>query len=443
MVHIMPVPRNRKWWAGIRVVGCGVMSASNPRPGRLLYILTDGVRQDYFTTLFLPILSEVKAQTGLQIHVLYPLLGEPCDYETKASCFAKAARERDIELWTHRLPTTPHHLSRAALIADVAAWLGVRQTLHPYDVIAVRGPKAGAGVLLSLAMHRTVPLVYDCDGFFVDERVEFGGWSEHSTQATLFRHVEHHLVQRAHRVIVKTEHANQLVQRRHGLAPNEVITAPNGSAPHAHPPLAPSERMTLRNQHDVPPGAPWVIYCGSVGPQYLPRAMGRIFETLLRDHPQARFTVLTGSPRDVMPDFHLSADARGRCDQHRVPPESVPALLASADLGLCLRLDSPSQRSVSPIKLGEYLLSGLPVVATRSIMDPPTDPRAAHVIEGDPHLGEAADDTAAWFRTSPWPDREGAAQAARDWGLRTRSLPLSAERYAQAITDALQAARRR
>jgi glycosyltransferase involved in cell wall biosynthesis len=42
----------------------------------------------------------------------------------------------------------------------------------------------------------------------------------------------------------------------------------------------------------------------------------------------------------------------------------MPAFLSAADAGLSFRLMAPSQRAASPIKNGEYLACGLPVVTT-------------------------------------------------------------------------------
>jgi glycosyltransferase involved in cell wall biosynthesis len=46
------------------------------------------------------------------------------------------------------------------------------------------------------------------------------------------------------------------------------------------------------------------------------------------------------------------------------PPETVPELLAGADVGIIPFVDSPLTRAIHPVKLYEYFASGLPVVAT-------------------------------------------------------------------------------
>src|SRR5690606_14821514 len=47
----------------------------------------------------------------------------------------------------------------------------------------------------------------------------------------------------------------------------------------------------------------------------------------------------------------------------------IPAWLSAADLAFAIRKPLPSMRGVAPIKLGEYLLMGLPTIASKGIGD--------------------------------------------------------------------------
>jgi hypothetical protein len=72
--------------------------------------------------------------------------------------------------------------------------------------------------------------------------------------------------------------------------------------------------------------------------------------------------VLTTDPAER---FAGGAAARGlRCVVRRASPDEMPAYLSAADAGLSFRMTAPSQRAASPIKNGEYLSCGLPVVTT-------------------------------------------------------------------------------
>jgi len=47
----------------------------------------------------------------------------------------------------------------------------------------------------------------------------------------------------------------------------------------------------------------------------------------------------------------------------------MPSLLSAADVGLSFILPAPSKRACSPVKNGEYLACGLPLVSTAGIGD--------------------------------------------------------------------------
>jgi glycosyltransferase involved in cell wall biosynthesis len=53
----------------------------------------------------------------------------------------------------------------------------------------------------------------------------------------------------------------------------------------------------------------------------------------------------------------------------RVPSAEVPRYIGAADVGLALRSATPSQVAVCPIKIAEYMLCGIPPVATEGVGD--------------------------------------------------------------------------
>jgi glycosyltransferase involved in cell wall biosynthesis len=53
----------------------------------------------------------------------------------------------------------------------------------------------------------------------------------------------------------------------------------------------------------------------------------------------------------------------------RVPPDEVPGYLGASDLAVAFRTPSFSQQAVSPIKIAEFLLCGLPIVTNAGVGD--------------------------------------------------------------------------
>jgi glycosyltransferase involved in cell wall biosynthesis len=87
---------------------------------------------------------------------------------------------------------------------------------------------------------------------------------------------------------------------------------------------------------------------------------------------------------------------------------------------------------VAPIKLGEYLLCGLPAVATAGVGDTADmTPDVAFLLDGDPSRAEAA--AVDWFVGTVLPDREGFRARCRAFGAARFSLDACVEGYARAL----------
>jgi hypothetical protein len=84
-------------------------------------------------------------------------------------------------------------------------------------------------------------------------------------------------------------------------------------------------------------------------------------------HPQSKFLILTRQGHLLagkIPDFlEKSIVVRSGSFQE------IPKYLSAGDVGLSLRKFAPSLAGLAPIKLGEYLLMGLPVIASRGVGD--------------------------------------------------------------------------
>src|SRR5690606_37170786 len=112
-----------------------------------------------------------------------------------------------------------------------------------------------------------------------------------------------------------------------------------------------------------------LVYAGSVGTWYLLDSMVVFARLGLRGH-DVRLLVLNGAEQPkIRAAVGKSPALAGRWATIGAPPRSVPGYLAGADVGLSFRKSTFSQRASSPINVGEYLASGLPVVSTSGVGD--------------------------------------------------------------------------
>lgn len=112
-----------------------------------------------------------------------------------------------------------------------------------------------------------------------------------------------------------------------------------------------------------------ITYLGSLAWYQQPEATLRLFREIQSVRLNAYFLAITTAPEPlrqlatqvgIVPDSMtiLSVSAR-----------EVPSLLVASDLGLLLRDDSETNRVASPVKFGEYLAAGVPVVITPRLGD--------------------------------------------------------------------------
>lgn len=122
------------------------------------------------------------------------------------------------------------------------------------------------------------------------------------------------------------------------------------------------------------PGAPprYLTYQGGGSPWQRLDRLAEVWQELHRLEPEVRFRVVTQDPRAHVLASHLPPDVVDV--QATTDPAVVAGLLREARLGFLLREPNLVNEVSWPMKLGEYLSAGAPVVLTRCGWD------AEHVV---------------------------------------------------------------
>ncbi|MCI5212527.1 MAG: glycosyltransferase, partial [Candidatus Electrothrix sp. ATG2] len=192
-------------------------------------------------------------------------------------------------------------------------------------------------------------------------------------------------------------------------------------------------RAAVRKSLGIPPSAPLVVYAGSVGSQYCLDEMFTFFRFLLSYKPDAHFLLLTGSPDSALAALDSFRDIKKIVTVLSISVNEVPGYLSAADVGMALRRSNYSMQAVAPVKIGEYLLCGLPVIATRGIGD------TSLLIKE--HIGFLVDDgcrdqlkkAASWFVNEVLEVRNTFRDLCRSEGVRHCSLDQAVESYRYAL----------
>lgn len=401
----------------------------NPQKS-VAFITWDGPEQNYMESLFLPFFNAAQEE-ALAFHVLQFSWGPDALFESIKS----AANSYGIPYDHYDVWRKPLHPATAAMIARGAAKIVKYVRSNQIEILMPRSTIPAAMALLARRFLPDIKIFFDADGFMADERIDFGDWASTGIPYRVFREIEAQMVRTADGVMVRTHAAREILLHRAGAGvdPSKIFVIPNGKDSNQFSPMDDRARSQTRQQLGVPEKAPWVVYAGSLGPQYFPEYIFQLFGLIQKARQDTRLQILTGQEdvaKSLLAQTNIPSES---VDIRRVHPDEIPAYLAAADLGLAFRQSSYSQRGVCPIKVSEYLLCGLPVVATSGVGDIETqlDSTVGFVLD------DISEDTliqvAEGFVNDILPNRELYREACRARGMEHFDLQKCAKQFQSAI----------
>lgn len=168
-------------------------------------------------------------------------------------------------------------------------------------------------------------------------------------------------------VLCVSEAMRQTLIEADGLAPAKSSVVPCCPAVEVFH-VSPEERQQTRqrlklNDHLV------VAYCGSMAWYQLPEESMRLFQLIHGSNPSARFLAITTQPDRMRAAMETAGVSDELATVLSVTPSEVPRYLAAADIGLLLREPTMVNHVASPVKFGEYMATGLPVILSPGIGD--------------------------------------------------------------------------
>ena len=210
-------------------------------------------------------------------------------------------------------------------------------------------------------------VLFDADGLPLEERVDFSGLSRKSNQYRFFKKEENKMLLNADGVITRSQKAISIhLQSINYKTPEKFSVVLNGRNIDFFKPNN-SMKIQLRVELNIQKKAKVFVYCGSLGPQYGWDEMMSIFQKYQQKHTDATFLILTGNVEYAQQRIPVTLTKK--IIVKKAPFEEVPKYLNIADVAFAIREPKFSMQGVAPIKLGEYLLMGIPTIASAGIGD--------------------------------------------------------------------------
>jgi len=329
---------------------------------KILFITWDGPQTNYLEGLFLPIFNQIQNTSEYAFHIIQFTWG----INNRIATIKQKADEQNTAYTVKSVDRKPN-----VIIGSILSIHKGRKIIENYiaenDIDIVMPRSTMPAIMVNRIKNRKFKLIFDADGLPLEERVDFAGLSPKSFQYTFLKKEENKMLLNADGVLTRSKKAIKIHLLNIGgknLEKFSVVT--NGRDVDFFKPDV-FARLHVRKELKANENTKVFVYCGSLGPQYSFEEMMSIFESYLQINKNSKFLILTGNLDYARK--RIPSDLKNKVFVKNVAFEEVPAYLSAADIAFALRTPKYSMVGVSPIKLGEYLLMGIPTIASKGIGD--------------------------------------------------------------------------
>jgi glycosyltransferase involved in cell wall biosynthesis len=328
----------------------------------ILFITWEGPQTNYTEGLFLPIFNQIQKTSDYQFHIIQFTWGS-----TKNQLKLKQKAESlNIFFTKHNVLRTPNVLIGSLLtIRKGIKFIEKYIAINTIDIVISRSTMPS--IMVNRIKDRKFKLVFDADGLPLEERVDFSGLSPDSFQYKFLRKEETKMLLNADFVLTRSKKAIKIHLSTIGEHYHEkfsVVT--NGRDVNFFEPNN-SHRKIVRKEINANDDTKIFVYSGSLGPQYGWNEMILIFEEFFKRNRNSKFLILSGNLEYAL--ARIPSNLKEHFILKNVPFEEVPKFLSAADIAFAMREPKYSMVGVAPIKIGEYLLMGIPIIASKGIGD--------------------------------------------------------------------------
>jgi len=241
---------------------------------------------------------------------------------------------------------------------------------HKVKIVHVRGITPGSIVLI-LAKFLDIKILFDMRGLLAEEIAAGGGWKEGGAAFRLVKKAEKGLLKRADAVSVLT-HKHLEFNRRLDIfkdreVPMDVIPCCVDLEKFNYDAAMAS---AFRKKLAISEGAFILMYQGKIGSFYFMDEMVDFFKSMLAAKKESVFSIITNDPIEpvMMRSSGIGIAKENIIPVHGIGFESMPNYIEIADTGIFF-INPRNKLGSSPIKMGEFLASGVPVIINPGVGD--------------------------------------------------------------------------
>jgi glycosyltransferase involved in cell wall biosynthesis len=336
----------------------------------ILYISYDGMTDPLGQSQVLPYLAGLSA-LGYKITLISCEKNERWHYKEniQAICTKHHINWQPV-MYTRKPPVL-------STIRDVRKMKKLAAALHQkisFDIVHCRSYVAA---LVGQWMKKKfgTPFIFDMRGFWANERVDGGLWNLNNPLYKriylYFKIREKQFLQEAAAVVSLTYTAKEEIEGwAVQSAPVSVIPCCVDTQLFDPESLKPEQLAALRRKADLPVNKLILGYVGSLGTWYLLDEMMAFFSHWQKEHPETIFFFVSNEPKELI---HQAA-SKQRIDRDKLRiitagRTEMPYYISMMDFGLFFIKNAFSKKASSPVKQGELMAMGVPVICNAGVGD--------------------------------------------------------------------------
>lgn len=389
----------------------------------LLFVSWDGPQTSYMEGLFMPILNEISKKENFRFHVMHFTWAD----ENRTAWIRKTSEKMGIQYTAEKIYRKPL-ASIGSYLTILSGTIRIQEYIHKHKIDILMPRSTFPAMMVNRLKGFRGKIIFDADGLPIEERVDFAGLKKSSWMYNFLKSAEIKMLKKADAVITRSEKAIEIHLENIGEKFRHKFSIVSNGRNKSDFKFCKESRVAIRKEFGIADKDILFIYVGSLGGKYALKEMFQIFENISAT-TTSKFLILTGDEYCVR--------SYARPDNHnifikRVEGTDVYKYISAADIGFSLIYPSYSMQAAVPTKLGEYLMCGLPTIASKGIGDTETilqEFENCYLYSHDEGLQVHLPAIKEFTEKAKFADRS----AIREKALTYFSLEAAAESYIEAI----------
>ena len=213
--------------------------------------------------------------------------------------------------------------------------------------------------LLKIFNYKTLMVIYDNRGVYIDEMIEVDRWKKNGLKEKFLRQVENLLERYCDRIVVVSNHFKTHILSKHKNNISSKISVISNRTL-----IDMNINLTQKHSNKI-----ILVYSGSYAVWQNSSELKKLFIQALNIFDDVIFKIISYEQDKFQSLFSAESELLQRINIVSVEPIKVKEELSKCNCGILLRENNLINNVSSPLKFAEYLAAGLPVLLSEGVGD--------------------------------------------------------------------------